>query len=702
MRDHMNAEELLQAGIESARTGDMKKATSLLVESVKLNPNSELAWLWLGNCLASLKEREYCYKRALAINPGSAEAKQQLQRLKAPFTPLTSPPVEKPIQVKPVPQKDESKAAISPAAENPHPEGKSYTKIFASLTGFTLGLIIFGGLLAFIVNNGSFAKRTMPFAAVLWTPTHTLTATPAPTKKIAHTPTQTPTVIPSPTILTYTQRLKLADPFYTEGFKQYYDGKWAESILAWDEVIELVPEDEIAYRMRGDAYMKLLENNRFLDEYISNLGHAISDYDSAISIEPTNGDYYMARFHAYSALAGIQETRADYQEYEEISLQNLEMAYFYGTVEELAKRQILFNLLALGECDKAIEEINKQFKEQTEPSATLNTAMSYAQFCKGSPNAALKSVDKAITITESCERNTLRASILYAMGKYPEAEKEINITLNRCPYYGGGRYFLRGLIYIAMGDLEKAQQDLDFGYGETWGHGGLYPYALGKIALSNKDIESAISYFQEAEATYFNQDMILEMIRADLSKLDAKPLEIMPYPINATSIPTPTVSLTPRPTSTMQFTATPNKYNMTFTPDPILEYATTVNLETGTGPIRLRRNEELLLRFQPANPLDNKAAQSMSVVIKPTYEDQEYTLQLLLYDFETGSWPVINDTKWGENELDIAWNYVSPDGDVYARLHNLSMDQIVDLNNFGISLAILNSDGNVEIHGMTP
>jgi hypothetical protein len=32
----------------------------------------------------------------------------------------------------------------------------------------------------------------------------------------------------------------------------------------------------------------------------------------------------------------------------------------------------------------------------------------------------------------------------------------------------------------------------------------------------------------------------------------------------------------------------------------------------------------------------------------------------------------------------------------------LSMDQIVDLNNFGISLAILNSDGNVEIHGMTP
>jgi hypothetical protein len=215
-------------------------------------------------------------------------------------------------------------------------------------------------------------------------------------------------------------------------------------------------------------------------------------------------------------------------------------------------------------------------------------------------------------------------------------------------------------------------------------------------------VESAISYFQEAEATYFDQDMILEMIRADLAKLDAEPLEIIPYTINATSIPTPTITLTPRSTSTPQFTATPNKFNKTFTPDPILNYASVVDLETGTGSIRLQRNDELLIRFQPATPLDNKLAQSLSVFLQPSNENQEYTLQLLLYDFETASWTVINDTKWGENELDIAWNYVSPDGDVYARLHNVSMDQIVELSNFGVSVAIINSDGNVELHGVTP
>ena len=698
----MNAEELLRAGIESARTGDMKKATSLLVESVKLNPNSEQAWLWLGNCLTSLKEREYCYKRALAINPGNAEVKHQLDRLTAPIRSSTIPPVENPPQVKPAPPQAESIPVRPPLPDNPPSKEKNNTKLFASLTGFVLGLVIFGGIFAYVVMNGSFARRTMPFAAVLWTPTHTLTATPTSTKKIVHAPTQTPTVIPSPTILTYTQRMELANPFYNEGFKQYYDGKWAESILAWDEVIKLVPEDHIAYRMRGDAYMRLLNNQRVLQEYIANLEHALSDYDAAISINSTNGDYYLARYHAYSALASIQETRVDYREYKKVALQNLEMAYFYGNFEEFSERHILFTLLALGECDQAIEEINKQFKEQIEPSATLNTAMAYAQFCKGSPNAAIRSIDNAIKITESCERNTLRASILYAIEKYPEAEKEINITLDRCPYYGGGRYFLRGLIYIAMGELEKARLDLDFGYGETWGHGGLYPYALGKIALANNDVESAISYFQEAEATYFDQDMILEMIRADLAKLDAEPLEIIPYTINATSIPTPTITLTPRSTSTPQFTATPNKFNKTFTPDPILNYASVVDLETGTGSIRLQRNDELLIRFQPATPLDNKLAQSLSVFLQPSNENQEYTLQLLLYDFETASWTVINDTKWGENELDIAWNYVSPDGDVYARLHNVSMDQIVELSNFGVSVAIINSDGNVELHGVTP
>ena len=634
----MDAEELLQAGIEYARVGDFTKASRLLTESLKLNPNSEQAWLWLGNSLTTLEKREYCYKRVLAINPNSAEAKQQLERLTASISPFTSAPAKEPPQIKPAHHQVESIPGSSSLIKNPDSKRNNNTRFFASFTGFIIGFLIFGGLLVYAVMNGSFARRTMPFAAVMWTPTQTQTSTHKPTVKIIPTSTQTPTYIPSPTAtLTYSQRMALADPFYTEGFKQFYAGKWAESILAWNKAIELVPEDAVPYRMRGDAYMKLLDQQRYLEEYLSDLGQAISDYDAAIIISPTNGDYYLARYKAYDTLASVQETRVDFQAVEKVALENLQMAYFYGNTDELSKRNILFTLIDLGECDKAIDEIKNQFSEQTQPSATLNTAMAMAQFCKGNPSTALKGIDEAIKITDQMDRSFYRALILYTMGKYPEAEKEISRTIDINPYYGGYRYYLRGLIYSALGELDKAQQDLDFGSGNTWIQGGLLAYAQGKIALAKNDKESAISYFQEAEATYFYQDMILDMIRVDLAKLNAKPIEVEPYPLNVTSIPSPTASLTPRPTSTPQFTPTPNKFNFTFTPDPNLNYASVADLENGTGPFTLNRSMELLFRFQPAQPLDMSYAQSLSILIQPSEEGQDNTIQIFLYDFEIAS-----------------------------------------------------------------
>ena len=698
----MNAEELLKAGIESAKAGDTVKAASLLAESIKLNPKSEEAWLWLGQCLSNPMEQDYCYKRVLAINPGNIKAKEKLEKLTVSDPTFIDPLAEVPSQEKtPTPVSTSIANPASPKNKNTH--NKNLLKLVATFTGFTFGLIVFGGFLMAVFMNGAFAKQTMPFAAVMWTPTLSPTYTRTPTKRIIPTSTQTPTVLPSPTTtLTYTQRMKKADPYYTEGFKQYYAGHWAESILAWDKAIEIVPDDDVPYRMRGDAYIKLLENQRTLEEYITNINHAISDYDNAIAINPQNGDYYLARYYAYDDLASVQETRVDSQEYDKIALQNLDLAYRYGNTEELSKRYILFTLIYLGECDKAVDEINKQFTEQTQPSATLNTAMAMAQFCKGNPRSALNSIDEAIKITDDIHRSYYRALILYAMGNYQEAEKEINRSIDNSPNYAGYRYYLRALIYIARGKIDEAQQDLDFGSGNTWEQGGLLPYALGKIALAEKDKEGAIQYFQEAEATYFFPDMILDMIRADLAKLDAAPEELSPQPVEATTIPSLTASLTPRPTSTPQFTATPNKFNQTYTPDPNLNYANVVDLETGTGPMTLGRNQELMLRFQPAHPIDYILAQSLSVFLQPKDKNQENTIQILLYDFETGSWTVVNDTKWGETDLDFAWKYVSPDGDVYARIGNTSQDQIVELKNFGVQMAVMKSDGNVELHGVTP
>src|SRR6266542_6829074 len=93
----MNTEELRRAGITAARAGDIATASKLLMQVVQSDPNSELGWLWLGLCRTVPQQREYCFRRVLAINPQNSEAERQIRLLHQPavnsatIKPLTSP-----------------------------------------------------------------------------------------------------------------------------------------------------------------------------------------------------------------------------------------------------------------------------------------------------------------------------------------------------------------------------------------------------------------------------------------------------------------------------------------------------------------------------------------------------------------------------------------------------------------------------------
>ena len=58
----MTSEELLKAGIASARAGDLEKASKLLTQVVQTIPNSELGWLWLGKCRTIAEQKTYCFR----------------------------------------------------------------------------------------------------------------------------------------------------------------------------------------------------------------------------------------------------------------------------------------------------------------------------------------------------------------------------------------------------------------------------------------------------------------------------------------------------------------------------------------------------------------------------------------------------------------------------------------------------------------
>ena len=75
----MAEEDILKAGISAAKSGDRARAASLFAQVVKINPTSEQGWFYLGMCLTVPDQREYCFRRVLALNPNNLEAKKQLE-----------------------------------------------------------------------------------------------------------------------------------------------------------------------------------------------------------------------------------------------------------------------------------------------------------------------------------------------------------------------------------------------------------------------------------------------------------------------------------------------------------------------------------------------------------------------------------------------------------------------------------------------
>ena len=90
----MANDALLQAALTAARAGDLEEAAVLFARLVKEDPTSEQGWLGLGFCFSDKNQREYCFRRVLAINPNNAQASQALGIAgKFPFSRATGHPM---------------------------------------------------------------------------------------------------------------------------------------------------------------------------------------------------------------------------------------------------------------------------------------------------------------------------------------------------------------------------------------------------------------------------------------------------------------------------------------------------------------------------------------------------------------------------------------------------------------------------------
>ncbi|MBI5959974.1 MAG: hypothetical protein HY866_14640, partial [Chloroflexi bacterium] len=75
------AKQLLQQGIAAAKGGRPDIARQSLQQVVRLDPQNETAWLWLSSVMAEPKERMFCLKRLLEINPQNEFALKGLRAM---------------------------------------------------------------------------------------------------------------------------------------------------------------------------------------------------------------------------------------------------------------------------------------------------------------------------------------------------------------------------------------------------------------------------------------------------------------------------------------------------------------------------------------------------------------------------------------------------------------------------------------------
>lgn len=78
---------LLQRAIELAKARQREDAEKLLRQILEVNPDNEVAWMWLSGVVRDPAEKKYALERALSLNPQNPLARQGIDRFEAQLPP---------------------------------------------------------------------------------------------------------------------------------------------------------------------------------------------------------------------------------------------------------------------------------------------------------------------------------------------------------------------------------------------------------------------------------------------------------------------------------------------------------------------------------------------------------------------------------------------------------------------------------------
>lgn len=275
---------------------------------------------------------------------------------------------------------------------------------------------------------------------------------------------------------------------YQEGVNKYEVGNYEGAVEDFNHVIELDPQNALAYNRRGDAYYRLGDYEQ-----------AEADASQALLLNPQDANAYFDRGFAFSELGKYKEAIADYSQ--AIKLNSEDAYAYYG--RGLSRIQLKDNKGAIGDFSKAIA-LKPQYTEAYLQRGILRRRLRQRL-------EAIQDFDKVIKINPSDAKAYYQRALTQSLNKQKYAAlKDYTDALNINPKYIEA-YLNRGDVYSDLGNKVEATEDyntilqIDPKFIAAYIHRGIHRFSFGDYKGAIEDYTEALKLDPNNIAAYNNR-----------------------------------------------------------------------------------------------------------------------------------------------------------------------------------------------------
>ncbi len=590
-------ENMYQAALKALQAGNDTRAKDLFTRLIKANPRNSQYWLWMSSVVNTEKERSFCLKEVLRLDPANKEARIGL-------TMLGMLPQNEDLILPYDQQKRKWEVNLGPELEEKNSRMGNKKWVSLGMVGGALVILVALVLMGALgVENSPVAflmrRRATPTVSKIL-PTYAV-VTPLPEQALQTSEQITPTVIAlnanyTPTPL-YINTPHPVTEAYRTGIKAFEQGNWDEAIQYMHQVATVEPDAPDLYyyigeaqRMKGDlksalntfseiiqdypafapAYMgrararladtpgrwqeaqndlkRAVElDSGLFDAYLElarleisrdNSMEALNWLEQAAQLQPDSVLLYYTRARAY-LLAGEFESAID----DAVQANQLDITFLDG-YRLLAEAYIAADLAE--EAVAPLETYTAYRTEDVQAMVWLGTAY----YAKDELDNALKAFDQALQLDDRQFEAYLQRGILYAQEEnYQAAQEDLEtaLSINKKSFPAN---ITLGIVYLKLGFDGNAYQQ----------------FSVSEAYAEEESDWAQIYYWRAQSLENLNEEIVAArdwqaLLRLDPESVPPEWLSIAQErlavpPTSTPTVVTPTIANTRQPTVTLAPTQT--------------------------------------------------------------------------------------------------------------------------------------------------